>query len=97
MNEHGARQHELLDVEGVEPVDQAAGTLDGYLVIKRIGIARHIVIAREMDDGGDVRSVALTNLGQRSLYAVLRAEMMSTVSSSAGRPFGLVRSSATTR
>ena len=62
MDQHRARENELLDIEVLKAVEQPLRTLDCNFVVKRVRLTRNIVVGREVQDRGDPGSKAAANL-----------------------------------
>jgi hypothetical protein len=65
MNEHGAGENELLDLEALQPIDQSPRALDGDLFIERVRLARNVVIGGQVDHRGNALAITLPDGFQR--------------------------------
>ena len=75
MDQHRAREDELLDLERLQPVDQSAGALHGDLLIERIRIARDVVISGKVDHRGDAIAKPRAHLVERGADRFVRSEV----------------------
>lgn len=73
MNEHCAREDELLDLEPLQRLYKPARTLHGDLVIKRVRFTRDTKIGGEMNHGGDAIAEAPAHLVERRSDLLARA------------------------
>jgi hypothetical protein len=65
VDQEGAREHELADLEAVaQSAQQAAGALDRDAVVFGVWLARQIIIGREVDRRGDPRPELASHLGE---------------------------------
>ncbi len=75
VDQHAAGVDELLDLEGLQALDQAARAQDVDGLVERVRLAGNVIVGGEVHDRLDLRSVADADLLQRPCHAFVRAEV----------------------
>jgi hypothetical protein len=65
VHQHRAGMDELLDLEALQGVQQAAGAVDVHRFVAGIGVAGEVVVGGEVDHRSEARAVALAQAGGR--------------------------------
>ena len=76
MDEHRARKNELLNLETfTQLLQKAARSVNGDLIIFRVGFADEVVISGQMDDGRDPLPVVHAQDGKPGFDALIRCDV----------------------
>jgi hypothetical protein len=75
MHQHGAREHELADLEALQLAQKPACSLDGDGLVLWVGLAAEVVVGGQVDDGCEPPAVGRAHAPQRLAHAPVRGEI----------------------